>query len=44
MDVVSVYETWARQAQSAIALKYELARVQIEIARDFGLLADGREI
>lgn len=44
MDVVGVYETWAKQTQSAIALKYELARVQIEIARDYGLLADGREI
>lgn len=44
MDVVGVYETWSKQTQSAIALKYELARVQIEIARDYGLLADGRQI
>lgn len=44
MDVVGVYETWAKQIQTAIALKYELARIQIELARDYGLLADGRKI
>lgn len=44
MDVVGVYETWAKQSQTAITLKYDLARVQIALARDYGLLADGREI
>lgn len=44
MDVVGVYETWAKQTQTALKLKYDLARVQIALARDLGLLADGREI
>lgn len=44
MDVVGVYETWAKQTHTALRLKYDLARVQIAMARDLGLLADGREI
>ncbi|MGY3437591.1 MULTISPECIES: TolC family protein [unclassified Marinovum] len=44
MDVVGVYETWAKQSKTAISLKYDLARVQIALARDYGLLADGRSI
>ena len=44
MDVVGVYETWAKQTQTALRLKYDLARVQIAIARDLGLLADGRDV
>ncbi|MDO6730756.1 TolC family protein [Marinovum sp. 2_MG-2023] len=44
MDVVGVYETWARQSGAAITLKYDLARVQISLARAYGLLANGSEI
>ncbi len=41
MDVVSVYETYARQQQRAVTLKYKVARLELQIARELGLLADG---
>mgnify|MGYP000045598650 CR=1 FL=1 len=44
MDVVGVYETYARAAQSAASLKYRAVLARLEIARDLGLLADGSEI
>lgn len=44
MDVVNAYESWARQTENALQLKYDLARVQIAMSRDLGLLADGRDI
>lgn len=44
MDVVSVYETFARQQQAEVTLKYEAAQLQIELARLLGVLADGDEI
>lgn len=44
MDVVGVYETFARQEQSQVALKYDMARARIKIANELGLLADGGDI
>lgn len=44
MDVVGVYETYARQKRSQIGHKYDAARAQLKMARDIGLLADGAEI
>lgn len=44
MDVVGVYETFARQQQAEVTLKYEAAMLQIDLARLLGVLADGEEI
>jgi adhesin transport system outer membrane protein len=44
MDVVGVYETYARAAQSEATLKYRAALIRLEMARDLGLLADGSAI
>lgn len=44
MDIVSVYETFARQQQAEVTLKYEAAQLQIDLARLLGVLADGDEI
>ncbi len=43
-DVVGVYETYARAAQSEATLKYRAALIRLEMARDLGLLADGNAI
>lgn len=44
MDVVGVYETFARQEQEEIGLKYDAALARLEIAKEQGLLADGSDI
>lgn len=44
MDVVGVYETFAARQSSEIALKYDALRLQIELARVQGVLADGDQI
>jgi adhesin transport system outer membrane protein len=44
MDVVGVYETFARQQQSQVTLKYDVVRLRLEMARILGVLADGTEI
>ncbi len=44
MDVVGVYETYSRQQQSQISLKYEAVRLKIEMAQIQGVLADGSAI
>ena len=44
MDVVGVYETYARQQQSAAELVYKSALIKLEIANEMGLLASGAEI
>lgn len=44
MDVVGVYEAYARQQEAQADLKFDAARAQLEIARDLGLLADGDKI
>lgn len=44
MDVVGVYETFARQQQAEVSLKYEAARLRLEMARLLGVLADGDQI
>ena len=44
MDVVGVYETWLRQEETRIGLKYRIAEARLDIAGDLGLLADGSDI
>lgn len=44
IDVVSVYETWQRQQHEEARLKYEALRLQVELARVQGVLADGGAI
>lgn len=44
MDVVGVYETYARQQQKAVGLKYHAARLKLQIADEMGLLASGADI
>ncbi|WP_425037882.1 TolC family protein [Primorskyibacter sp. S187A] len=41
MDVVGVYETWARQSESVVTKTFELERLRIDKARALGILADG---
>ncbi len=41
IDVVSVYETFARAQEAEVALKYEAALLRVELARILGILADG---
>ncbi|KIN64289.1 Outer membrane efflux protein [Sulfitobacter noctilucicola] len=44
LDVVGVYETFARQQQAEVSLKYETAQLQIDLARLLGVLANGDDI
>lgn len=41
MDVVGVYETFARAQTAEVTLKFEAAKLRIEMARILGVLADG---
>ena len=42
--MVSVYETYQRQQHEEVTLKYDALRLQVELARLLGVLADGDEI
>jgi adhesin transport system outer membrane protein len=44
MDVVGVYETYARAVENEIDLKYKAARAELELARLRGALAEGAQI
>ena len=44
IDVVNVYETYARQQQAETDLKYETIRLKLEMAKLLGILADGPSI
>lgn len=44
MDVVGVYETFAARQEAEVTLKYDALRLQIELARVQGVLADGDKI
>jgi adhesin transport system outer membrane protein len=44
MDVVGVYETFARAQTTEVTTKYEAARLRVEMARILGVLADGGQI
>ncbi len=44
MDVVGVYETFSRQQRARIEHTYSAARLELAIARELGLLADGEDI
>ena len=44
MDVISIYEELVRREQEHIDAKYEVVLIQLELARDMGLLADGDAI
>jgi adhesin transport system outer membrane protein len=44
MDVVGVYETFARAQEAEVSLKFEAAKLRVEMARVLGVLADGELI
>ena len=44
MDVVGVYETFARQQETEVTLKYEAIRLRVAMAELLGVLADGSAI
>jgi len=44
LDVVSIYEEWVLREQAHIDAKYEVVLIQLELARDLGILADGDAI
>ena len=41
LELVSQYDSFARLERDQVALQYEIALLEIEIARDRGLLVDG---
>lgn len=44
MDVVGLYEQFARQQQAALSLHYRAALTEVQIAAALGLLADGDKL
>lgn len=44
LDVVNVYEVYARQQQAEVTLKYETVRLRLQMAQILGVLADGDQI
>ncbi len=44
MDVVGVYETFARQQEAEVTLKYDAIRLRVAMAELLGVLADGSDI
>ena len=44
MDVINVYEATIRSERAHVTHQFEVARIQLEIAKELGLLADGEEI
>ncbi|MFW8595387.1 TolC family protein [Cribrihabitans neustonicus] len=44
MEVIQVYEELVRREQALIDAKYEVVLIQLELAREMGLLADGNRI
>jgi len=44
MDVVGLYEQFARQQQSVAALRYRAALTELQVAAALGLLADGDKL
>jgi adhesin transport system outer membrane protein len=44
MDVIKIYEELVQREQDHIEAKYEVVLIQLKLARDMGLLADGEKI
>lgn len=44
MELVTMYETYAQMQRDQIGLKYDIALIKLEIARQRGLLVDGASI
>ncbi|PTV93751.1 adhesin transport system outer membrane protein [Rhodobacter aestuarii] len=44
MELVSMYETYAQMAHAQAGLKYDIALIKLEIARQHGILIDGSSI
>ncbi|MEO0372566.1 MAG: TolC family protein [Pseudomonadota bacterium] len=44
MDVINIYEQLVERERAHVDAKYEVILIQLELARDFGLLADGEKI
>ncbi len=44
MDLVNMYESYAQMAHAQAGLKYDIALIKLEIARQHGILVDGTSI
>lgn len=44
MDLVNMYESYAQMAHAQAGLKYDIALIEVEIARQHGILVDGSNI
>ena len=44
MDVINIYEQLVDREREHVEAKYEVILIQLELARDFGVLADGEAI
>ena len=44
MDLVNMYESYAQMAHAQAGLKYDIALIKLEIARQHGILVDGSSI
>lgn len=44
MDLVNMYESYAQMAHAQAGLKYDIALIEVEIARQHGILVDGNNI
>ena len=44
LELVNMYESYAAMERAQIALKYDIALLEIDIASELGLLADGTSI
>ncbi len=44
MELVTMYENYANMAHAQTGLKYDIALIELEIAREYGILVDGSSI
>ncbi len=44
MELVNMYESYADMARDQAGLKYDIALIELEIAREYGILVDGSSI
>ena len=44
MELVNMYESYAAMERDQVGLKYDIARIKLEIAREHGILVDGSRI
>ena len=44
MELVNMYESYADMARDQAGLKYDIALIELEMAREYGILVDGSSI